>query len=488
MTRLSVEGLAALEVELRRQLEYINYPARNWMPEKLGPDGQRVIDVAIIGGGQSGLSLAHSLFREGIRTITVFDQQEPRHEGPWVTYARMKTLRTGKSLTGPDMGLPALTFRAWFEAQHGATAWRELKQIDRTMWMDYLIWYRTVLDLPVVNHARLRKITPVDGLLALTFDFPDGPSVRYARKLVLATGRDGAGAARIPETVDPALGRDRFAHSTDNIDFAALEGRRVAVIGSRDAAWDNAATAAEAGAAQVHLLSRRPHLAQVHKFRAMRFSAYQRGYPKLPETQRLRISRYAFGIQVAPPTESVLRLTRLPNVKVHLNASCRRVYPTSDGVAVDTAAGRFDVDYVIFGTGASVDLHSRPELAPFADQIALWKHRFPPSDQGEARELGFGLFPYLDAGFQFQEKEPGTAPFLRDIFCFNFGSSMSLGSIVGDIPGLRAGVERISAALVEDLFTADLEHHLAVLRETNEDELAGTDYYVPRPNRVEYDL
>ena len=50
----------------------------------------------------------------------------------------MRTLRSPKELTGPAMGLPALTFRAFYEAQYGKEAWQALDRAPRTMWMDYL--------------------------------------------------------------------------------------------------------------------------------------------------------------------------------------------------------------------------------------------------------------------------------------------------------------------------------------------------------------
>jgi FAD-dependent urate hydroxylase len=45
-------------------------------------------------------------------SVTIFDRVELGLEGPWVTTARMETLRSPKQLTGPALGLPALTFRA----------------------------------------------------------------------------------------------------------------------------------------------------------------------------------------------------------------------------------------------------------------------------------------------------------------------------------------------------------------------------------------
>jgi cation diffusion facilitator CzcD-associated flavoprotein CzcO len=72
----------------------------------------------------------------------------------------MVTLRTPKGLTPIDYGLPALTPQAWYEACYGARAWEELDKIPRGVWMEYLRWYRRVLDLPVRNEAKVERIVP----------------------------------------------------------------------------------------------------------------------------------------------------------------------------------------------------------------------------------------------------------------------------------------------------------------------------------------
>ncbi len=157
-------GLAALESKLRRELSLLNLPARSWLTPRPG-----VLDVAIVGGGLSGLCAAAALTFLGVDNIVALDRAPVDREGPWVTYARMRTLRTEKNVSGPAMGIPALTPRAWFEAQYGAEAWRSLERIPRTMWMDYLIWYRRVLALPVRNNVEVTSIAPrPDGLVGLT--------------------------------------------------------------------------------------------------------------------------------------------------------------------------------------------------------------------------------------------------------------------------------------------------------------------------------
>ncbi|WP_234394853.1 hypothetical protein [Acetobacter papayae] len=91
------------------------------------------------------------------------DRAEQGREGPWLNYARMPTLRTPKTAVGPALGVPALTFRAWFSAQYGAEAWNALDKIPTPMWMAYLCWYRKVLDLPVRNQTNVTDIAFCDN-------------------------------------------------------------------------------------------------------------------------------------------------------------------------------------------------------------------------------------------------------------------------------------------------------------------------------------
>jgi FAD-dependent urate hydroxylase len=251
-------GLAALEARLRHDLACLNYPPANWVPQHRH-EGREVVDVVLIGGGMCGLAAAFSLLRLGIRNLRLLDRSEAGREGPWITYARMETLRSPKHLAGPAADLPPLTFRAWYEAQFGREAWERLGKIPRPMWMEYLCWYRAVLDLPVENGIEVTRIEPAaDDLLRLPLRGAAEPEV-LARKVVLATGREGMGEPCIPDFVQD-LPRGRWAHSADPIDFSALRGRRVVVIGVGASAVDNAAEALDAGAAEVRLLIRRKHM------------------------------------------------------------------------------------------------------------------------------------------------------------------------------------------------------------------------------------
>src|SRR5690606_5720650 len=189
--------LQALEARLAQDLSYLELPSKDWVPASFHA-AKPVRDVVIIGAGMCGLVAAAALRMIGIHNVICLDRSQPGLEGPWKTFARMETLRSPKQLTGPALGLPALTFRAWFVAQFGAAQWDSLDKIPREMWMDYLVWYRKVLDLPVRNRMNVREVKPAsDDLLELQVeDTATGTSETIlARHVVLAIGRDGLGCS-----------------------------------------------------------------------------------------------------------------------------------------------------------------------------------------------------------------------------------------------------------------------------------------------------
>ena len=188
-------GLDELERNARHDLARLNYPPANWVPARTGPDGQPVLDVLIVGAGMCGQTVGWGLLREGIRNIRVIERNTHGHEGPWNTTARMPILRSPKHLTGPDLGVPSLTFRAWYEAQHGAEGWEKLYKIPRLDWLSYLLWVRKVVDLKVENGVSLLKVEGAGDFLQASLS--TGETV-LARKIVLANGRDGSGGFRWP--------------------------------------------------------------------------------------------------------------------------------------------------------------------------------------------------------------------------------------------------------------------------------------------------
>ena len=160
-------SLAQLEDDVARDLQLIAYPDQSWVPPRTH-DGEPVLDVLIVGAGQGGLSIASALQRERIVRIELIDSADDGDEGIWMRFARMQTLRTPKHIGGPDLGLPSLTFQAWYEAQHGTAAFASIKYIPKALWQDYLGWFRRVLALPVRNRTTFTGVDAArrrEGLL-----------------------------------------------------------------------------------------------------------------------------------------------------------------------------------------------------------------------------------------------------------------------------------------------------------------------------------
>jgi cation diffusion facilitator CzcD-associated flavoprotein CzcO len=280
------DDLAALAARAHGDLGKIAHPSMSWLTPVESPDGRPALDVLIVGAGQSGLATAFGLRRSQVTNILVLDKAKQGREGPWLTYARMPCLRSPKDYTGPDLDIPSLTYQAWHEAKFGEDSWRELDLIAREDWADYLLWYRKVLNLPVRNGCEVTDIAPAaNGLLTATFVSARGEETLHARKVVLATGQEGMGDWSIPEVLE-SLPPSRCVNCAASIDFAALRGKRVAVVGAGASAFDNAAMALEAGAAVVHLLCRRAEIQLVQPYRWLTFRGFLRHFSELDDAWR----------------------------------------------------------------------------------------------------------------------------------------------------------------------------------------------------------
>ena len=479
------DPLSILDERARHDLTRLNYPAPNWVPPLPGPDGKPLLDVLVVGAGMCGQTAAFALLREGVRNLRIIDQAAYGNEGPWGTFARMETLRSPKTLTSPDLGIPSLTFRAWYEAQHGAAGWEALYKIPTQQWLDYLLWVRRIAGVPVENETTLTALAPMAGpdlaTLHATLKGPQGEETVFARKVVLALGRDGSGAPRWPRfaSFDPhaAGATTRVFHSAEDIDFAALRGKRVAVLGAGSSAFDNAGTALEAGAGAVVMFARRPFLPQVNKSKWASFPGFFHGFVALDDDLRWKFFTHIFSEQVPPPFESVLRCDKHEQFKLHLGEGATDILPGKRDTEVVTPKGRYAFDAVIAATGFDVDMMSRPEVAAFREHVLVWADRVPADATRAFPEES--RFPYLGDGFQLLERTPGALPAAANLHVFNWGCTLSHGQLAGDIPGLGTGAARLARSLVRDLFVAERERLYDNLLRHAESELNPTRYYVP---------
>ncbi|MFD2739530.1 NAD(P)-binding domain-containing protein [Sulfitobacter aestuarii] len=465
---IDAQGLPALEARLREDLEYLCLPGKEWAPRREG-----VSDVVIIGGGMCGMVAWLGLYTAGLRNIRVLDRSESGFEGPWLNYARMETLRSPKTLTGPAFGHGALTFQAWYRAQFGAAQWEQLDKIPRPMWMEYLRWYRRVLEIPVENRVSVDQVEPEGDLLRLHLSGGAEASI-LTRKLVFATGRDGTGMPNIPGFVGD-LPKALWAHSSEEIDFAALKGKRVAVVGVGASAVDNAAEALEHGAGEVRHLIRRKEMPRINKMMGIGSPGFTAGFAELPDEWRWRFMQYSFATQTPPPRGSTMRVSRHPNAYFHFGKGVARTERSGEAVRIEFTDGTaYEADFLILGTGFATDPMARREFGAAADDILLWQDVYTPPEGEQNRDLG--QFPYLNPDFTFREKRPGEAPWLGNVYCFNYGATASLGKVSGDIPGVSEGAAWLARAIAATLYAEDVEQHWQGFLDYETPELLGDEW------------
>ena len=455
-------GLKILEEQLNEELTLLEYPPLPW----LEPAPQNALNVAIVGGGMAGLAASFALMREGVTNLQVYDASPAGYEGPWATCARMLILRSPKNLVGPALNLPKLTFQAWYIAQFGKKNWESLYKIPTLMWMDYLRWYKQVLNIPIQNDCYVTRIEPKENLIQLNFS--NRPPM-LAQKVVFATGRSGFGGLRIPDYLQK-IPKKCYAHTSEEIDFCSLKGKNLIVIGTGASAFDASATALEAGAATVTMLSRRPMIPYVNKFASATYPGFGNGYYLLPDSVKIKIMEHAKENGTPPPFESLDRVKKYPNFRVITGIKIEEVKLQNDTIRLLTKKENLQCDFIISATGYEINEKKESVLSEIIDDILLW------NDSHETISKGLGLYPYLGNHFEFLEKKIGKASYLRNIYCYNNSAKLSHGLTSSDIPDISTGATRLAKGIVADFFTQNWQVYFSRLQNYVKPEFFAKDY------------
>lgn len=468
-----MDGLEALEAAVRKDLDRLQYPARSWLkPRTTSKGGHPVLDVLVVGGGQGGLATAAALQREKIDNVLIVDQNPLDRAGPWLNFARMITLRTPKHVTGPDLGLPNLTIQAWYEAQHGEGSWDGMGLIPKETWAAYLAWYRRILELPVRAETRLLEVgwDEAEGQLwADVQSVPSGERERlWARRIVLATGIEGSGQWHVPPFIRDALPRERYAHTREDIDFAALSGKRIGVLGAGASAFDNASVALESGAASVDLFFRREKMVDVNPYRWAEFVGFLGHHAELSDALRWRFILQILRMGQLPPPDTFARASKHESFTLRPGSPWTAVAMKDDAVQVTTPKGTHDFDFVIIGTGFITDLSTRPELKTVHEHVARWKDRYTPPDSEAHADLG--RHPYLGSGFELTPRDENAPTWVSRIHNYTFGCLPSLGFGGASISGMKYSIPRLVGGITASLYREDAEAFYDTLCEYDDKE------------------
>lgn len=464
------EGLSLLEEKIIDELQILDYPSRDWVKPAKTSNGEHIYDVLIEGGGQSGIALCFALIREKVHNVLVLDREKEDFEGPWRTFARMDTLRTPKNLAGPNYGVPSLSIRSWYTAQHGKEAWDELEYIPKDSWADYLHWFRTFLKLPVNNESLVKLIhwDEENQCFKVEVKNPTEDKILYAKKVVLANGIAGAGEWVVPDFISKKTPDKFYSHTRVDIDFTQFSGKRIGILGAGASAFDNAIIALEHNAKEVQQFFRRPDLVKVNAYRWAEFVGFLRHHSDIKDADKWRFIHKIIEMGQLPPRNTYLKAVSFKEYSLHPSSPWNRVEEKNGAIEVETPKGKYTFDHLIIGTGFATNLHLRPELKNFVDDIVLWKDRYTPPESLRNNDLG--NHPYLGKGFQFVEKEAGTAPYLNSIFNYNFGGLVSNGFGGASISGMKYSIQRIVAEITLQLYRDNVDEYFQDLENFNIEE------------------
>ncbi|MFE5097047.1 flavin-containing monooxygenase [Streptomyces sp. NPDC056638] len=304
-----------------------------------------LIDVAVIGGGQSGLATAHTLLRHGLRPVVL--EASSRTAGSWPRYYDSLTLFSPARYSSlPGMPLP------------GADRDR---YPHRDEVVAYLTAYAGRLDADIRTGQRVTSVRRDGSAFEVVLE---GGGRLTARAVVAASGTFGR-----PHR--PALpGLEEFTgqvlHAADYRSPAPFTGRRVVVVGAGNSAVQIAAELATT--ARVTLATR-----GVVKFAAQRLLGRDLHFWFI----RTGLDTAPLGrLLSSPPAQPVLDDGRYRAALAAGQPERRPVFTGTDGVKLVWPDGeREEVDAIVLATGYRPDLPYLPSLDGALDADGNPRHR-----------------------------------------------------------------------------------------------------------------
>ncbi|MFD7506029.1 flavin-containing monooxygenase [Streptomyces sp. NPDC059850] len=283
------------------------------------------VDVAVIGGGQSGLAAADALVRHGLRPLVL--EASGRAAGSWPRYYDSLTLFSPARYSS----LPGVPFS-------GAP--------DRYPHRDevaaYLVSYAARLDADIRTGTRVGDVRAESDRFVVSLT---GGGQVAARAVVAASGTFG----RPHRPVLPGLERftGEVLHAAEYRSPAAFAGQRIVVVGAGNSAVQIAAELAVV--ARVTLASRGPvKFARQHILgRDLHFWLRFTGLDAAPVGRFLR----------TPPTQLVIDDGRYRAALTSAAPDRRELFTSIEGGEVTWSDGsKEEVDAIVLATGYRPDL------------------------------------------------------------------------------------------------------------------------------------
>ncbi len=208
------------------------------------------IDVAIVGAGPYGLSVAAHLRTVQGLEVTVFGETMSFWERHMPAGMLLRSPWEGSHLSDPESSFTLDAYRAKNGNHFGAP-------VPLSRFIEYGHWFQHSI-VPDVDGRQVSRVEKKTNGLELTLN--DGANL-HARNVIVACGI-GSFAWRPAEFAN--LPSSLVSHSSEHRDLSMFKGRQVMVVGAGQSALESAALLHEAGA-RAEVLIRAPIVRWLHQ-------------------------------------------------------------------------------------------------------------------------------------------------------------------------------------------------------------------------------
>ena len=322
------------------------------------------LEVAIIGAGPHGLSAAVHLRRAGV-AAHVFGVPMSFWRG------MPKGMRLRSNMSATNMIEPAGPFSlASYMAEIGE---RFGHPVSLSRFVDYGTWVQRTA-VPDVDARMVTHVTRSGGGFALTLD--DGAQVT-ARRVVVACGI--AAFENMPGGFNH-LPAELVSHTGHHDDLARFAGKRVAVVGAGQSAFESSVLMSERGA-DVEVIARGPEIVWLRSWSPIHFMGRlgrivyaptdvgPLWYSRLVATPTLftrlpRDTQDKIAHRSIRPACSYFVKVRVDGMSLTTATEVTNAQVAREGLELTLSDGTTrHVDHLMFGTGYKVDVMRYPFLA-----------------------------------------------------------------------------------------------------------------------------